>query len=601
MAATKKNSSIVDIHGNPFRLDLAGQQTENESRLAHLRHYYSDHPSSGLTPHRLATVMKLAEDNDLIAQCELAADFEEKDGHIFSELSKRRRAVLGYDWQITPPDNPTDAEKDDAKLIESILRQCTWLEDVLFDLTDSILKGFSAIELEWKMVDGVRIPVTAEYRDSAWFQTDPHDRDTIRLRDGSYEGMALRPFGWITHCARAKSGYLSRQGLVRVLAWPFIFKNYSVRDMAEFLEIYGLPIRLGKYPNGATDKEKATLLRAVMSIGHNAGGIIPQGMEIDFEKAANTASSDTFMAMIDWCERTQSKAILGGTLTSQADGKTSTNALGTVHNEVRKELTESDARQLARTLTRDLVYPLYVLNGQSFVSPRRLPQFAFDFTEAADITALSQSLSGLVDAGVRIPLNWANQELMIPEPKENEPVLVRPTLSPALSSRADSSPVSSRTGNVRDPQRRESQPEGSLSLLDGLRTIPVRNDSGGKRNNSGGKRNDSGRVNDNQRSATLKAVLNSPLTTAEALLLKDGEQPLSTLEQAVSDIAPQQMQALMLPILEPLIEAINKEGPEAAMERLAELFPQMDDRELIEQLANVLFVADTWGRLNAQR
>ena len=57
----------------------------------------------------------------------------------------------------------------------------------------------------------------------------------------------------------------------------------------------------------------------------------------------------------------------------------------------------------------------------------------------------------------------------------------------------------------------------------------------------------------------------------------------------------------MLPILEPLIEAINKEGPEAAMERLAELFPQMDDRELTEQLANVLFVADTWGRLNAQR
>ena len=122
-----------------------------------------------------------------------------------------------------------------------------------------------------------------------------------------------------------------------------------------------------------------------------------------------------------------------------------------------------------------------------------------------------------------------------------------------------------------------------LSLRCGSRTFPVRDDS------TGPVRNDSG------------AVLNSPLTTAEALLLQDGEQPLSTLEEAVSDIAPQQMQALMLPILEPLIEAINKEGPEAAMERLAELFPQMDDRELTEQLANVLFVADTWGRLNAQR
>ncbi|MCO7025451.1 DUF935 family protein, partial [Vibrio paracholerae] len=95
------------------------------------------------------------------------------------------------------------------------------------------------------------------------------------------------------------SGYLSRRGLVRVLAWPFLFKNYSVRDLAEFLEIYGLPIRLGKYPEGATEKEKATLLRAVMSIGHNAGGIIPKGMDIDFQNAAD-GQSDPFMAMISW-------------------------------------------------------------------------------------------------------------------------------------------------------------------------------------------------------------------------------------------------------------------------------------------------------------
>ncbi|MCY9814236.1 phage portal protein family protein [Aeromonas caviae] len=40
---------------------------------------------------------------------------------------------------------------------------------------------------------------------------------------------------------------------------------------------------------------------------------------------------------MEWCEHSMSKAILGGTLTSQADGKSSTNALGNVHNEVREE------------------------------------------------------------------------------------------------------------------------------------------------------------------------------------------------------------------------------------------------------------------------
>ncbi|SLM64493.1 Mu-like prophage FluMu protein gp29 [Dickeya aquatica] len=50
------------------------------------------------------------------------------------------------------------------------------------------------------------------------------------------------------------------------------------------------------------------------------------------------------MSMIEWCERTP-KVILGGTLTSQADGKTSTNALGNVHNEVRHDILVADARR----------------------------------------------------------------------------------------------------------------------------------------------------------------------------------------------------------------------------------------------------------------
>lgn len=55
----------------------------------------------------------------------------------------------------------------------------------------------------------------------------------------------------------------------------------------EFLETYGLPSKLGKYPAGATAEEKMTLMRAVMSIGRNAGGIVPQGMSIDFNDATD--------------------------------------------------------------------------------------------------------------------------------------------------------------------------------------------------------------------------------------------------------------------------------------------------------------------------
>ena len=151
-------SKILDIHGNPFDFD-DDQQTENDSRLALLQHHYSEHPASGLTPSKAATLLRAAEMGDLIGQCELAEDMEEKDSHLQSELGKRRNAILTMDWQITPPPNASAAEQRDAQMIEEILRDATWLDDCIFDATDAILKGFSCQEIEWEqgLVGGLKL------------------------------------------------------------------------------------------------------------------------------------------------------------------------------------------------------------------------------------------------------------------------------------------------------------------------------------------------------------------------------------------------------------------------------------------------------------
>ncbi|RCH08006.1 hypothetical protein CSC36_6095, partial [Pseudomonas aeruginosa] len=59
-----------------------------------------------------------------------------------------------------------------------------------------------------------------------------------------------------------------------------------------------------------------TLLRAVTGLGHAAAGIIPESMSIEFQEASK-GSAEPFMAMMRWCDDSMSKAILGGTLTSQ--------------------------------------------------------------------------------------------------------------------------------------------------------------------------------------------------------------------------------------------------------------------------------------------
>ncbi len=426
-------SKILDASGNPIQIkELAGEP--QTARVAALYSEFADHPTRGLTPAKLARLYEDAEQGDLTAQAQLAEDMEEKDAHLYAELSKRRLAWLTVDWNLVPPLDATPAEKKATAELEALMRDALDIDALLQDLAGALLPGYACVELSWAQTDNRWLP-TPYARPADWFTVLPEARDVLRLRTQTPGGEALRPWGWITHLHPAKSGYVTRAGLVRMLGWPFIFRNLTARDLAEFLEIYGLPLRLGRYPNGASSEEKSTLMQAVVNIGHAAAGILPEGMSIEFQEAAKGAA-DPFMGMIAWAEASISKAILGGTLTSQVDGKGSYAAAQT-HNEVRGDILKADLRLVARSLTRDLVVPLARLN----TSLTRMPSFEFDLSENEDITALADALPKLVDAGVQIPARWVHEKLAIPEAQNNEPVLARPAPPSQLTPPSQPSPM----------------------------------------------------------------------------------------------------------------------------------------------------------------
>ncbi|TGG92521.1 DUF935 domain-containing protein [Natronospirillum operosum] len=422
----QSNTGLVDHRGRPIRRATLAKEPQT-ANVGHLAREFGDHPSRGLTPAKLSRILNDAERGDLTAQARLGEDMEEKDAHLFAELSKRRGQLLGLDWDLQPPVDATPAEQKDTARIEAIIRDLDW-EDIINDAAAAILHGYSCQEIVWDRSGGEWRPQAVEYRQPDWFMMQPEGRNELLLRTLDGLGEPLRPWGWIVHEHKAKSGYLARGGLARILAWPYLFRNYSARDFAEFLEIHGLPMRIGKYPAGANDTEKATLMKAVVGIGHAAAGVIPQGMDIDFEEAAK-GSSDPFMAMMHWAEQSMSKAILGGTLTSQtSESGGGAYALGEVHNEVRHDIARSDARQIARTLSRHLVEPLVRLN----TTMQRLPQFQFDTGQAEDMGRYSEALPKLVTV-MDIPARWAHDKLRIPMPEGDEPLLRVPEKAPSPS------------------------------------------------------------------------------------------------------------------------------------------------------------------------
>lgn len=420
--------AILDAYGRPIATQTLRQpQTQPMVRL---RQSFAGHPVRGLTPERMAGLLTAAEDGDLAAQADLYEDMEERDPHLHAEMAKRRRAMLGLPWSIEPPPNPSGREKRQAKAVAAIIDGLYDVEDIMLDALDGIGHGFACLEITWARDGAGWLPDRAEHRPQRWFRLDRATRAELRLNDGSGEGAPLQPFGWIVHRHAARSGYLTRAGLYRVLSWPWIMRQFGLRDMAEWLEIYGLPMRIGKYPAGADRADRDVLARAVRDLGRNAGGIMPDDMQVELVAAA-AGSDDPFMAMVQYCDQVISKAILGGTLSSTPGATGLGSGVANLQGEVRRDLLVSDARQLQGTLSRDLIWPITALNGLGD-DPRRAPRLVFDTSEGADLKEFSEAIERLVKAGMgrHIPVEWVREHCGIPEPADGEATLEAPEPEP---------------------------------------------------------------------------------------------------------------------------------------------------------------------------
>lgn len=449
---------IIDQHGNP--LDSAALREPQTARVAHLQHEIIRSQLDGLTPAKAARILRQADDGDIVAQHQLFDDMLDRDAHLACEFGKRAGAVLTLDWSIEPPADATRAEKKAAAWVEAMLRDAVDdLEDVILRMMDAAGHGFAPIEIEWQRWGTEFLP-RFHPRPQTWFRTDLTRRE-LRLNDGSPDGAAPRSMGWIMHQhVKVKTGYLGRMGLFRTVLWPFLYKAYGIGDFAEFLETYGLPIIVGKYMAGATAEEKASLLRAVTALGHDARAIMPEGMALEINTVTGGAGGSHHLAMVDWADRAQSKAILGQVLSAEAKATGMGSGVADLHADVRRDILHADARQIAGTLTRDLVYPLLALNGFGAGNYRRCPRWVFDLGEAEDLKLYADALPTLAANGARIPVSWVHEKLRIPEAQEGEEVFGAPARPPVETPPAAVPPARQPQPMADDPEDPEDDQEG---------------------------------------------------------------------------------------------------------------------------------------------
>ena len=523
------------------------------------RQISTGNPSAGLTPERLAAILRGAEDGNIIDYLELAEAIEEKYLHYIGVLGTRKRQVSQLPITVVAAsDDALDQAK--ADLIREWLARDT-LEAELFDILDAIGKGYSLTELVWDLKAAPWLPEKMIWRDPRWFEFDRLDGSTPLLR-GSGQPQPLPPYKFAFHVHGSKSGLPIRGGLARPVAWAWLFQSFSMKDWVSFAHVYGFPVRVGKYNPGASEEDIRTLLRAVANVSADAAAVIPSTMTMDFISAESGSTAQVFERLCEYLDKQVSKAVLGQTGTTDGESGKLGGGAGKEHSEVRGDIERADAKLLATTINRDIVRAIIDFNfGRPTTGKPRYPRVKIGRED--DQEEFSVWLDGVerfVDRGGRVEQSVVRDRLGLPDPEAGA-VLLAPKRENGPQSAA--SPQSAPTGAKIAPPPFSDRPKPSQTALAGPVAAAIDGNSGAEPDH---------------------AHSSDDIDELVALLVDEG------------------WEAQMEPMIGPLREALTASSTyEEALAALVPTLAKMDSTALAERLEKAAFAVRAAGLTGADR
>jgi len=400
-----------------------------ELGVSWIRDRLLDYPSERLTPYKLGTIFREADQGNIFRQMELFEEMEQKDTHLISIMQTRKLSVSGLEWEVTAASQSTQ-DQEIAADVKEMIEGLENFDEALHHLMDAAGKGFSVLEIMWELGNKWTIVELKEKLQRRFtyfnmnFQEDILPLPRVLTPEQPVYGEELPSYKFVVHTYKAKCGTVPRSALFRPIAWMYLFKNYSIKDWITFLEAYGMPMRIGKYDPATSKEDKDALIKAVTMLGSDAAAVISNKTAIEIvESVKGTQNADAFKAFADYANEEMAKAILGQTLTSGTGSKGGGHslALGKVHDQVRSDIKKADAKALSRTVKNQIIAG-YVGYNYGFDKP--LPNFKLMADDPKDQVETVKVDGQLQKMGWPITKKYISETYGRPEPEAGDEVLV---------------------------------------------------------------------------------------------------------------------------------------------------------------------------------
>lgn len=348
-------------------------------------------------------------------------DEVDRDAHAGSVLQQRIMSVVGKEWEILPAPPARKAgklavgakEQAAADFVAETLLNCNF-DQARQELLKGILYGFYTVEVLWSPHDG-RLEIDRLVGKHPRRFTFTRERELRLLTpQNMIEGEVVPVKKFLTFTF-GDSDNPYGCGLGRRLWWPVWFKKHGIKFWMVFLEKFGMPTIVGKYPPGALPAQQKDLMNAIEAIQTDTGIAMPDSMAIEFMEASR-AGTVTHGELCEYMDRQISKAVLGQT--ASADGTPGRLGNEGMQNDVRQELVEADADLLDACLNDTLIRWIVDYNLPGVTAYPRIKTFA---NAKPDLTArVEVDKTLVVDIGLPVAKSYFYETYGIPEPGPDE-------------------------------------------------------------------------------------------------------------------------------------------------------------------------------------
>lgn len=316
--------------------------------------------------------------------------------HLLGLMGKRQDAFLSLEYEIIPA--PINAEnKEEIKRCDALTDKLhkTNFNDQLKQIINSVLFGHSVTIPYWTLdnhnqyyprfesIDFIhfakrdgKLKMMVDKNDKDFMMTIGTNRDlfgdnekitSARLANSSDRVMFL-DLAYDQLVVSSTNPFEGLQknytgGWMRPMLYLSLLLHYDVIDWAHFNEMFGMPLRVGKYETYAPDKAVEVLKNAVKNLGADASAVIDKSTEIEFaESMGGAGGGDGYRKFAEYVESKQSVGIRGETLTTEVNSKGGNRALGQVHQLVGLDKLANDINTAVPVVTNQIVKRMYQLN-----------------------------------------------------------------------------------------------------------------------------------------------------------------------------------------------------------------------------------------------